>query len=52
MPPRPVAKGRFTAAFLARLLFEKYVLGRPLHQIARPWPSTGSMSPRAPCAGR
>ncbi len=35
VPPRPVAKGRFTAAFLARLLFEKYVLGRPLHRIAR-----------------
>ncbi len=31
----PVAKGRFTAGFLARLLFEKYVLGLPLHRIAR-----------------
>lgn len=31
----PVAKGRFTAGFLARLLFQKYVLGLPLHRIAR-----------------
>jgi transposase len=35
VPGRPIAKGRFTPAFLARLLFEKYVLGRPLHRIAR-----------------
>jgi len=35
VPPRPVARGRFTASFLARLLYEKYVLGRPLHRIAR-----------------
>jgi len=34
VPPKPVAKGRFTAGFLARLLYEKYVLGRPLHRIA------------------
>ncbi|WP_204016414.1 IS66 family transposase, partial [Sphaerimonospora thailandensis] len=34
VPPKPVAKGRFTAHFLARLLYEKYVLGRPLHRIA------------------
>ncbi|HVE73970.1 MAG TPA: IS66 family transposase [Mycobacteriales bacterium] len=35
-PPvaRPIAKGRLTAGFLARLLVEKYVLGRPLHRIA------------------
>lgn len=35
LPGKPIAKGRFTAAFLARLLFEKYVLGLPLHRIAR-----------------
>jgi transposase len=34
VPPKPIRKGRFTAAFLARLLYEKYVLGRPLHRIA------------------
>lgn len=31
--PKPVPKGRFTASFLGRLLFEKYVLGRPLRRI-------------------
>ncbi|WP_239334266.1 transposase [Frankia sp. CiP3] len=35
VPPKPVAKGRFTAGFLPRLLSEKYVLGLPLHRIAR-----------------
>lgn len=34
VPPKPISKGRFTAAFLARLLYEKYVLGLPLHRIA------------------
>jgi transposase len=33
--PNPIAKGRFTAAFLARLLYQKYVLGLPVHRIAR-----------------
>ncbi|MGH8917944.1 MAG: IS66 family transposase, partial [Actinomycetes bacterium] len=32
-PARPVAKGRWSAGFLARLLVEKYVLGRPLHRV-------------------
>jgi hypothetical protein len=33
--PKPVAKGRFTAGFLARLLYEKkHVLGRLLSRIA------------------
>lgn len=35
VPPKPVPKGRFTAGFLARLLFDKYVLGLPLHRIAK-----------------
>lgn len=35
VPPNPVAKGRFTAGFLARLLYQKYVLGLPVHRIAR-----------------
>jgi transposase len=34
-PPNPVRKGRFTAAFLARLLYQKYVLGLPVHRIVR-----------------
>jgi transposase len=33
--PNPIRKGRFTAAFLARLLYQKYVLGLPVHRIAR-----------------
>jgi transposase len=32
--PKPIAKGRFTSTFLARLLVEKFVLGRPTHRIA------------------
>ena len=35
VPPKPVAKGRFTAGFLARLLYQKYVLGLPVHRIVR-----------------
>ena len=31
--PKPIAKGLFTSGFLARLLTEKFVLGRPLHRI-------------------
>ena len=36
-PPaaNPVAKGRFTAGLLARLLYSKYVLGLPVHRIVR-----------------
>ena len=33
--PTPIRKGRFTAAFLARLLYQKYVLGLPVHRIVR-----------------
>ena len=34
-PPsaKPVPKGLFTAGFLARLAYEKFVLGRPVHRI-------------------
>jgi len=32
--PKPIGKGRFTTGFLARLLVEKFVLGRPTHRIA------------------
>jgi transposase len=33
--PNPIAKGLFTAGFLARLLYHKYVLGMPVHRIVR-----------------
>lgn len=41
VPPKPIPKGRFTAGFLARLLYEKYVLGLPLHRIARALAAAG-----------
>lgn len=31
--PKPIGRGRFTSGFLARLLVEKFVLGRPAHRI-------------------
>lgn len=31
--PKAISKGRFTTGFLARLLVEKFVLGRPAHRI-------------------
>jgi transposase len=31
--PKAIEKGRFTTGFLARLLVEKFVLGRPTHRI-------------------
>jgi hypothetical protein len=31
--PKAITKGRFTTGFLARLLCEKFVLGRPAHRI-------------------
>jgi len=33
VPPKPIRKGLFSSQFLARLIFEKYVLGRPLERI-------------------
>jgi transposase len=33
VPPKPIRKGLFTAMFLARLLVDKYVLGRPLGRV-------------------
>ena len=31
-PPKVIPKGLFTAGFIARLLIEKFVLGRPLYR--------------------
>jgi transposase len=33
VPQKPIRKGLFTSQFLARLVFEKYVLARPLERI-------------------
>jgi transposase len=49
--PKPVPKGRFTAAFLARLLFEKYVLGMPLHRTARALAAEGLEVPDGTLCG-
>jgi transposase len=49
-PPRPVPKGLFTAGFLARLAYEKHVLGRPVHRIAAALAADGfSVAPGTPC---
>jgi len=40
--PRPVPKGLFTAGFLARLAYEKHVLGRPVHRIVQALAADGS----------
>ena len=34
-PPKPVPKGLFTVGFLARLAYEKFVLGLPVHRIVK-----------------
>ena len=52
VPPKPIPKGRFTAGFLARLLYEKYVLGLPLHRIARSLAAAGLDVAEGTCAGR
>jgi len=41
VPAKPIPKGLFTAGFLARLLTEKYVLGRPLERIVAALASEG-----------
>jgi transposase len=49
--PKPVPTGRFTAAFLARLMFEKYVLGMPLHRTARALAAEGLEVPDGTLCG-
>ena len=53
-PPaaRPVPKGLFTAGFLARLAYEKHVLGGPVHRIVAALAADRfDVAPRR-CAGR
>jgi transposase len=33
--PSPISKGLFTSGFLARLLYQKYLLGQPVHRIVK-----------------
>jgi transposase len=49
--PNPVPKGRFTAAFCARLLYLKFVLGLPVHRIARMLAAEGLAVPEGTLAG-
>lgn len=49
--PNPIPKGRFTASFLARLLYEKYVLGLPVHRIVRALAAEGLPVPEGTVCG-
>lgn len=49
--PNPIAKGRFTPSFLARLLYEKYVLGLPVHRIVRALAAEGLGVPEGTVCG-
>lgn len=49
--PNPIPKGRFTAAFCARLLYLKFVLGLPVHRIVRMLAAEGLAVPEGTLAG-
>jgi transposase len=49
--PNPIPKGRFTPSFLARLLYEKYVLGLPVHRIVRALAAEGLQVPEGTVCG-
>jgi transposase len=49
--PNPIPKGRFTATFCARLLYLKFVLGLPVHRIARMLTAEGLTVPEGTLAG-
>jgi len=49
--PAPIAKGRFTAGFDARLLYEKYLLGLPVHRIVKALAADGLEAPEGTLAG-
>jgi transposase len=49
--PKAIAKGRFTTGFLARLLTEKFVLGRPAHRIVAALAHDGFSLPEGTLAG-
>lgn len=49
--PNPIPKGRFTPSFLARLLYEKYVLGLPVHRIVRALAAEGLGVPEGTVCG-
>jgi len=49
--PNPIPKGRFTAAFCARLLYLKFVLGLPVHRIVKMLAAEGLTVPEGTLAG-
>lgn len=49
--PNPIPQGRFTPSFLARLLYEKYVLGLPVHRIVRALAAEGLGVPEGTVCG-
>jgi len=49
--PNPVPKGRFTAAFCARLLYLKFVLGLPVARIVKMLAAEGLAVPEGTLAG-
>ena len=49
--PNPIPKGRFTAAFCARLLYLKFVLGLPVHRIVKMLAAEGLAVPEGTLAG-
>jgi len=51
VPPKAIPKGRFTTQFLARLLVEKYVLGRPLERIVAALANDGLEVPKGTLVG-
>lgn len=52
-PPaaNPISKGRFTAGFLARLLYQKYLLGQPVHRIVKALAADGLQVAEGTLAG-
>ena len=49
--PNPIPQGRFTPSFLARLRYEKYVLGLPVHRIVRALAAEGLAVPEGTVCG-
>ena len=49
--PKAIPKGRFTAVFLARLLYLKFVLGLPVHRITTMLDAEGLQVPEGTLAG-
>jgi transposase len=51
VPPKAIPKGRFSTQFLARLVVEKYVLGRPLERVVAALAADGLEVPKGTLVG-